>query len=128
MKTGIYRRGKGPQPNNRIHRRSILLLVLALAPGCPRAAPDTPDAIREAAVAIDADWSSLRASVFTMRVSESSRSDGCRAEHRLCARYRHLSARGKPKQHVVTVIARELLGFIWAIGVATERAAEQHAA
>lgn len=51
-----------------------------------------------------------------------------KAQHRLCARYRHLSARGKPKQHVVTVIARELLGFIWAIGVATERAAEQHAA
>ncbi len=43
-----------------------------------------------------------------------------KAQHRLCARYRRLLGRGKPKQHVVTVIARELLGFIWAIGVAAE--------
>src|SRR5437879_1369145 len=43
-----------------------------------------------------------------------------KAQHRLCARYRRLVGRGKPKQHVVTVIARELLGFIWAIGVAAE--------
>jgi len=43
-----------------------------------------------------------------------------KAQHRLCARYQRLVGRGKPKQHVVTVIARELLGFIWAIGVAAE--------
>jgi transposase len=46
-----------------------------------------------------------------------------KAQHRLCARYRRLVGRGKPKQHVVTVIARELLGFIWAIGVAAEHQA-----
>lgn len=46
-----------------------------------------------------------------------------KAQHRLCTRYRHLLGRGKPKQHVVTVIARELLGFIWAIGVAAEQLA-----
>ena len=51
-----------------------------------------------------------------------------KAQHRLCARYRRLSARGKPKQHVATVIARELLGFIWAIGVLTEGAAAASAA
>ena len=41
-------------------------------------------------------------------------------EERLHGRYRRLLARGKVKQHVVTAIARELLGFIWAIGVAVE--------
>lgn len=35
----------------------------------------------------------------------------------------YAASRGKPKQHVVTVIARELLGFVWAIGVAAERQA-----
>lgn len=41
-----------------------------------------------------------------------------KAQHRLSARYRTLTARGKCKQQVVTAIARELLGFIWAIGLA----------
>jgi len=44
-----------------------------------------------------------------------------KARHRLSARYRRLSARGKPKQQVVTAIARELQGFVWAIGVEVER-------
>jgi transposase len=43
-----------------------------------------------------------------------------KAQHRLHTRYRRLSARGKCKQQVVTAIARELLGFIWAIGVHVE--------
>jgi hypothetical protein len=33
-----------------------------------------------------------------------------------------LIARGKCKQHAVTAVARELLGFIWAIGIEAERA------
>ena len=37
-----------------------------------------------------------------------------RAQQRLYRRYQRLAARGKPKQHVVTVIARELTGFVWA--------------
>lgn len=45
-----------------------------------------------------------------------------KAQHRLHRRYCRLLARGKPKQQVVTAVARELLGFIWAIGVAAERA------
>ena len=45
-----------------------------------------------------------------------------KAQQRLCGRYRRLLARGKPTQLVITAIARELLGFIWAIGVAAERA------
>jgi len=34
---------------------------------------------------------------------------------RLCARYRRLAATGKPKVVVTTAIAREMVGFIWAI-------------
>jgi len=37
-----------------------------------------------------------------------------RAQQRLYRRYHRLAARGKPKQHVVTAIARELTGFVWA--------------
>ena len=36
--------------------------------------------------------------------------------------------RGKCKQVVVTALARELLGFIWAIGVAAERASDERRA
>jgi transposase len=54
-----------------------------------------------------------------------------KAQHRLHHRYGKLMALGKPKQKVITAIARELLGFIWAIGVQIEQspqAALQHAA
>jgi hypothetical protein len=44
-----------------------------------------------------------------------------KAQHRLHQRYARLTARGKSKQHAVTAVARELLGFIWAIGVEVER-------
>jgi transposase len=43
-----------------------------------------------------------------------------KAQQRLHGRYRRLVARGKVPQQVVTAVARELLGFIWAIGVAVE--------
>lgn len=36
------------------------------------------------------------------------------AQHRLHRRYQRFVARGKPKQHVVTAVARELTGFVWA--------------
>jgi transposase len=36
------------------------------------------------------------------------------AQQRLYRRYQRLAARGKPKQHVVTAVARELTGFLWA--------------
>jgi transposase len=39
-----------------------------------------------------------------------------KAQARLCARYRALSGRGKPLTVAVTAIARELAGFVWAIG------------
>ena len=43
-----------------------------------------------------------------------------KAQHRLHARYRHLTAKGKCRLEVVTAVSRELLGFIWAIGVQVE--------
>ena len=44
-----------------------------------------------------------------------------KAQHRLHMRYRRLLGKGKVKQQVITAVARELLGFIWAIGVHVER-------
>jgi transposase len=44
-----------------------------------------------------------------------------KAQHRLHSRYSKLLARGKTKQKVVTAVGRELLGFIWAIGVQVEQ-------
>ena len=38
-----------------------------------------------------------------------------KAQLRLCARFRRLAAKGKPKQKVVTAIARELCAFLWAM-------------
>lgn len=43
-----------------------------------------------------------------------------KAQHRLHARYRSLTARGKSPQLTVTAVGRELLGFIWAIGRTAE--------
>jgi transposase len=43
-----------------------------------------------------------------------------KAQHRLYGRYRKLVGRGKSKQQAITAVARELLGFIWAIGVTVE--------
>jgi transposase len=45
-----------------------------------------------------------------------------KAQCRLFYRYRKLIASGKTRQQAVTAMARELLGFIWAIGVHTEQA------
>jgi transposase len=44
-----------------------------------------------------------------------------KAQHRLHSRYVRLASRGKAPQQVVTAIARELIGFVWAIGVAVEK-------
>lgn len=44
-----------------------------------------------------------------------------KAQHRLHQRYIKLMARGKVKQKVITAVARELLGFIWAIAVEVEK-------
>ena len=44
-----------------------------------------------------------------------------KAQQRLHQRYARLTRRGKCKQQTVTAVGRELLGFIWAIGVQVER-------
>jgi transposase len=46
-----------------------------------------------------------------------------KAQLRLCKRYRRLAARGKNHNVVVTAIARELVGFIWAIAQQVKLAA-----
>lgn len=38
-----------------------------------------------------------------------------RAQHRLCGRFRTLTARGKPQPKVVVAVGRELVGHVWAI-------------
>jgi transposase len=48
-----------------------------------------------------------------------------KAQVRLCNRYRRMVGRGKIKQKVVVAIARELLAFMWAIGVEVEKRQEQ---
>jgi transposase len=56
-------------------------------------------------------------------VSEEIKAIGWKAQHRLHDRYRRLLGRGKNKQQVITAVGRELLGFIWSVGVAVERQA-----
>jgi transposase len=79
-------------------------------------------------VLVEAAWSQRFSPVVSRRLKE--RQEGiapevleiaAKARHRLHARYRRLLARGKTKQQVVTAVARELSGFVWAIGVAVER-------
>jgi transposase len=62
---------------------------------------------------------------FTLRkrqenLSEEVKEIAWKAQHRLHARYAKLLAKGKNKEVVVTAVGRELLGFIWAIGVQVE--------
>jgi transposase len=49
-------------------------------------------------------------------VSTEVRAIAWKAQQRLHRRYQRLLARGKSKQQTVTALARELAGFIWAIG------------
>jgi transposase len=53
--------------------------------------------------------------------SEDIKAMAWKAQHRLHSRYAKLLAKGKPKPQVITAVGRELLGFIWAIGVTAER-------
>src|SRR5262249_20630021 len=54
-------------------------------------------------------------------LSEEVKQIAWKAQHRLYSRFTRLKLRGKPHQKIVTAVSRELLGFIWAIGVAVER-------
>ena len=49
------------------------------------------------------------------KLSPAIRDIALKGQIRLCSRYRRLAAAGKPKVVVTTAIAREMVGFIWAI-------------
>lgn len=59
-------------------------------------------------------------------LSEEVKEIAWKAQHRLCSRHRRLLAKGKIRQKVTTAIARELLGFVWAIGMQVEREQQAH--
>jgi transposase len=61
----------------------------------------------------------------TKLASEESKAVAWKAQHRLNGRYRKLSAAGKSLPKVVTAVARELLGFMWAIGTEAERSHQE---
>jgi transposase len=56
-----------------------------------------------------------------LAISEEAKQIAWKAQQRLHKRYKAMAAGGKNKNQIVAALARELLGFIWAIGVRTER-------
>jgi transposase len=61
-------------------------------------------------------------------VSEEIKAIAWKAQHRLHKRYSRLAAAGKDSRKIVTAVGRELLGFIWAIGVKAEAATKKRMA
>ena len=57
-------------------------------------------------------------------MSEEVKAIAWKAQHRLHDRYRRLVGKGTHTPQAVTAVGRELLGFIWAIGVTVERQGE----
>jgi transposase len=55
-------------------------------------------------------------------VSEQVKAISWKAQNRLHSRYWRLTSKGKVPGKAITAVARELLGFVWAIGVQTEAA------
>ncbi|MGA7921569.1 MAG: hypothetical protein WCA38_18055 [Candidatus Acidiferrales bacterium] len=58
-------------------------------------------------------------------VSEEVKDITWKAQHRVHERYRKLLGKGKNKGVVMTAVGRELLGFIWAIGIQAETARKE---
>lgn len=56
----------------------------------------------------------------SLTLSDETRHIAWRAQQRLYKRYTAMMARGKHKHQVITAMARELLGFLWAIAVHIE--------
>jgi transposase len=82
-------------------------------------------------IVIEAGWAyrhrpAIGGTLRTRQVdlSEEVKAIAWKAQHRLHGRYARLLAKGKAPTQVVTAIGRELLGFIWAIGVHIERQLE----
>jgi transposase len=61
-------------------------------------------------------------------VAEEIKEIAWKAQHRLHKRYSRLAAAGKDQRKIVTAVGRELLGFIWAIGVKAEAATKKRIA
>jgi transposase len=61
-------------------------------------------------------------------ISEEAKEIAWKAQHRLHKRYLRLAAAGKDKRKITTAVARELLGFIWAIGTRAETVVRQRIA
>src|SRR6266404_2647795 len=61
-------------------------------------------------------------------ISEEVKEIAGKAQHRLHKRYMRLAAAGKDKRKITTAVARELLGFIWAIGTRAETTVRQRIA
>jgi transposase len=62
------------------------------------------------------------------KCSEAVQAIAWKAQKRLCGRYTHLLERGKLKVQVCTAVARELVGFIWAIACEVMNKPIEHAA
>lgn len=58
-------------------------------------------------------------------LSEEVKAIAWKSQHRLHHKYRLLMAKGKPKQKVVVGVARELLGFAWAIAIQVAKESSQ---
>jgi len=56
-----------------------------------------------------------------LAISDEVKDIAWKAQQRLHKRYKAMAARGKNKNQIVAALGRELLGFIWAIGVKTEQ-------
>jgi transposase len=83
-------------------------------------------------IAVEAAWSyRLRPGVGpALRkrqegVSEEIKEIAWKAQHRLHTRYMRLAAAGKDQRKIITAVGRELLGFVWAIGIKAESAVMQ---
>jgi transposase len=74
-------------------------------------------------VLVEAAWSyryparvAIHKSETLAKLPKEVRDISWKAQTRLCARYRRMTVKGKRSTVVVTALARELCGFIWAIG------------
>ncbi len=86
-------------------------------------------------IAVEAAWSyRLRPGVGpALRkrqegVQEEIKEIAWKAQQRLHKRYCRLAAAGKDQRKIITAVGRELLGFVWAIGIKAEAAAKQQMA
>jgi hypothetical protein len=61
-------------------------------------------------------------------LSEEVKEIAWKAQHRLSGKYRRLVAKGKPHQKAIIAVGRELLGFVWAIGMQVEKEQRARAA